>query len=193
MCFGFLASDNGLSLIRICFGKDVHFWTKITNVWRFLNLFFSPQIIWCTYKPLQKNDKHIKMAFLWNSVHVNSKSRLLDVLIFLSSTFKIFLNFKLLSKQRRQFFTILIIMYYFEKNGCVRLWHTEMLKQGKYIWDSLRSTVCFECHSAWCWKVRLFLSQTIQCNIDKQEPICIWQLPTHTLKWVGVNQPYEHS
>jgi hypothetical protein len=33
------------------------------------------------------------------------------------STFKICLNFKLLYKHRRQFFTILIIMYYFENVG----------------------------------------------------------------------------
>jgi hypothetical protein len=44
----------------------------------------------------------------------------------------------------------------------------------------------FEHHSAWCHKVKLFLSRAIQCNIDKQNPICIWRLPAHTLEWVGI-------
>lgn len=47
-------------------------------------------------------------------------------------------------------------------------------------------TSYFEHHSEWCHKVKLFLSWTIQCNIDKQKPIYIWRLPAHTLEWVGI-------
>jgi hypothetical protein len=70
------------------------------------------------------------------------------VITFPSLTSKICITFKMLSRHRRQFFTILIIMYCVSE--CVHLWYTELLKPGKYTRHIHGITSYSEHHSTWC-------------------------------------------